>query len=293
MRLAATVLVALTCALTEAQQDILERFRFTEQVLSDGTNVQQWTTAECTAQSAATPGRPGTAVHMHIPVDHTTGEPNYPIGWPRMYLTIPTDARDWSRWDFLSVWIYADTSRPALPSSPLGMIVRCPDRNTSYSRTLSELRKGQWTHIITPIADLPNPRDCTAVQFYIAEANYTHGDTVDFYIADLKLLAYAEPVILELRPLANLLYADSSALRAQVRVAGLEEGATAELTCRLKCADVVLAEQKLSAKRGLQSVLLQFAGAGLLIGECTLEATIAGNEHVTSVPIRVVSSPWE
>ena len=288
-----TGLVALCCAAGMTQDDPLEGVELTRHVLSDGENAAAWSTAECTAESSPEHVRSGNAVHMHIPVDFKTGEPNYPIGWPRMYVNVPEGERDWTGYDFLSVWIYSDTSREAFPSSPLGLIVRCPDRQTSYTRNLSELVKGEWSHIVTPIAALPNPKDCAAVQLYISESNYSDGDVLDFYIDDLELLAYAAPTVLELRPLNGVMYADAGNLRVQARVSGLAEDATAELTCALKLGDKTLAEEKLTAKRGVQSLLMNFGRGTLQPGECTLTARIEGSDRVVTVPIRVVSSPWE
>lgn len=285
--------LVLPLGIAQAQDDPLAGFAFNEHVLSDGNNAHEWVTTECEVQGAMSHAREGAGLQMHIPVDHTTGEVNYPIGWPRMYLPIPEDQRNWSGYDFISVWIYADTSRDKLPGTPLGMIVRCPDRDNSHKRSLTELTKGEWSRIVTPISELPNSSNCTSVQFYISESSYDHGDTLDFYIDDLKLLAYAAPVILELRPLTGLMYADASSLRVQARIAGLAADIAADLTCVLKRGDAVLAEENLAVTRGMQSFLLNFGRGALELGECTLEATIEGSDRVVTVPIHVVTSPWE
>ncbi|MCD6360144.1 MAG: hypothetical protein J7M38_04705 [Armatimonadetes bacterium] len=275
-----------------AQDDPLEGFKFNEHVLSDGSNAQAWVTAECTVQSALAYARDGAALQMHIPVDYSTGEPQYPIGWPRMYLAIPEGERNWTGYDFLSLWIYPTSSRETLPRDPLGLIVRCPDKAHSYHRALTELVKGQWTHIVVPISELPNSSNCAAIQFFISESHYADGDIVDFYIDDLCLLTYAEPTILQLQPMTALMYSDASCLRVSATVAGLEEGATTGLTCQLKSGDEVLAEDNLTVRRGEQSFLLNFGG-GLHVSECTLQASLEGSDRVVTVPIRVVTSPWE
>ena len=49
-------------------------------------------------------------------VDHTKGEENYPIGWPRTGKDlVKAKLTDWSAYDFFECWIYAQTSRGSLP----------------------------------------------------------------------------------------------------------------------------------------------------------------------------------
>lgn len=284
--------IALTAIPATAQDDPLTGHEFRELVLADGSDPEAWVPAECEITSSDEHAREGAAIHMHIPVDFHAGEIKYPIGWPRMYLPFADEARDWSGYDFLSLWIYAETSRDKLPSTPLGLIVRCPDRGSSYGRSLTELTAGEWLHVVTPISALPDATNCAAVQFYISESNYADRDTVDFYVDDMKLLAYAEPTVLELTPLTGLMYADAMSLRVQVRIAGLADDVVADMTCALKRDGKTLAEENLAVTRGVQSLLMTLGSARLVLGECTLEATIEGGQTVTKT-IRIVASPWE
>ena len=133
-------------------------------VLADGDGNSTWHTAEATMRPDATHAREGRAMHYHIDVNHKTGQPDYPIGWPRTYLSMPEDARDWRKWDFVEFWLYADTSRKSLPNTPLGFIVRSPDKPNSYHRTVHEAHKGKWTRVRVPTSDMPRPGQCTAVK---------------------------------------------------------------------------------------------------------------------------------
>jgi hypothetical protein len=285
----ALLLAACGCAQDEAAPEP----KMEALVIADGESGEGWNSAEATMEPSEKYARRGQALNFHIEVDHTAGEPNYPIGWPRTYHPIPEDQRDWSQYDFLEFWLYADTSREKLPGTPLGLILRCPDRPNSWDRTLSEATKGEWVHYRIPLADIPNIHDCAAIQFFISESNYKHGDVVDFYIDEIALLRYAEPTIVSLQPLQGLLYRDEGAMRIEVDVSGIAEGETAELSCRLKQGQEMLGGRVTAVQPGRQTFLLEVDLSRLKPGEGVLEAKMMEADLVTRRPIRVVSSPWE
>lgn len=231
-------------------------------------------------------------MHFHVDVNHETGQPDYPIGWPRTYLPVPEGDRDWRAWDFIEFRVYADTSRERLPHTPLGFIVRSPDKPNSYHITVDEAAKGQWAHVRIPIADMPDPAECTAVQFFVAESNYQHGDVLDFWIDDLALLRYAEPTIVAMEPSARVLYSDAATIGADVDLSGCEEGQTAQLTLRLVRGDKTLRRSSAVVGSGRQTLTLQIGGK-LEADFYELQAQIAGRDSVVAETLRIVPSPWE
>lgn len=154
-------------------------------------------------------------------VDHTKGEKNYPIGWPRTGKDLrklgPTD---WSAYDYFECWIYATTSRDALPKTPLsvGFYHSGPKRSTSFR--LTDVRKDQWVRIQIPIAKIEPPNDIQRVQFNISESDYAHGDHVDFYIDDVVLTRFAHPVIGSMHARRRLIYASARNLSAEFELLG-------------------------------------------------------------------------
>ncbi len=287
------VVAALMVACGSWAQAPVDGAAMNRHVLADGESNEGWEIAECTMEPSDTQARSGKSLNFHVPVDHTAGEIKYPIGWPRTYLSIPEDQRDWSGHDFLEMWVYANTSREKLPGTAVGFTIACPDRSNSWHRTLTEVKKGEWARIVIPLTVCPDITNCASIKFHVSESSYEHGDMVEFYVDDVALLSYAEPTILELLPLTGLMYADASSLRVQARVTGLAADAPAEMNSVLKLGDKVLAEENLTVERGLQSLLMSFGAGSLKPGECTLTATITGSERVLTVPIRVVASPWE
>ena len=155
-------------------------------------------------------------------VDHTQGEKNYPIGWPRTGKDLARKGplTDWTGYDFFECWIYADTNREKLPDTPLnvGFYHSGPKRSTSFR--LKEVRKGTWRHIVIPIEKLAAPADVRRVQFNISESNYKHGDRVDFWIDDMVLTRYRHPVIGQLEPVRRLLYTNERVIRVTYALQG-------------------------------------------------------------------------
>ena len=290
--LGVTVLLLTTCGCAQ-EEPAAPQPKMEALTIADGESAEGWNVAEATMTPSDTHAREGNALNLHIDVDHTAGEPAYPIGWPRTNLPIPEDQRDWSQWDFLDFWLYADTSRDKLPSTPLGLILRCPDRANSWHRTLSQATKGEWVHFRFPLAGIPNISNCTAIQFFISESNYKHGDVVDFYVDELALLRYAEPAIVSLRPLQGLVYGDAGSLRVEVDISGMKEAERRLIHLHLKRGTEEAATSVTEVTQGRQTLLLTWAGDRLEVGDHTLEADIEGGAVTKTASVRVVPSPWE
>lgn len=195
-------------------------------VLPEFTDAARWYTAESTLEPVAdAPGEPGAAWHWQVEVDHTAGEPNYPIGWPRMGTTPLGKSWDWSGYDSLRFDIRCETSREALPDQAIGMVISMPDRGNQRSEWLT-VKQDAWTAVVLPIDQLSNPSDVTRLQFYIAESNWKHGDKLDCWLANVRLVRYTAPTVLSLRPLEALVASDSPYLVAEVRAAGIPDAQT-------------------------------------------------------------------
>ena len=230
-------------------------------VLTDMADVSAWrneSPAETKLSSSDAHVRQGKfALKFANLVDHTTGEKNYPIGWPRTTLDLATAKRtDWSEYDFFECWIYVDTSRPALPRSPLSIGLVHPGHKVSTGRDLKEVCKDQWTKIVIPMSEVKDPENVSRVRFNISESNYQHGDRVDFYICDMVLGRYATPAILELTIEQHLLFTDARSIAAQFKLVGRHgmDKTTAEL--EVGCGDAnPVAKASIAATREGQIVL--------------------------------------
>ena len=166
-------------------------------------------------------------------VDHTQGETNYPIGWPRAGKDMgKTGTTDWSGYDFFECWIYVETNRESLPGTPLSVGFYHSGHRRSSSFPLTQVKKNAWERIVLPVSKLMEPADVKRVQFNISESNYSHGDRVDFFIDDMVLTRFVHPIVAELTLDRNVLFANDKHVIATYRLMGYRgDGDTAiELT---------------------------------------------------------------
>lgn len=154
-------------------------------------------------------------------VDHTKGEKNYPVGWPRVRKDLRRAKRtDWTAYDFFECSVYVETSRQGLPAETVGIGFYHSGAKRSTPWPLKDLPKDRWVQVVVPINKLQQPDDVQAVQFHIAESNYKHGDRVDFYIADVALTRFVEPAVAELALQRALVYSNERTILATFRLVG-------------------------------------------------------------------------
>lgn len=204
-------------ALTEANKERL--------VLDDMEDVSGWdngSPVETTLSRSDAHAKQGHfALKFANLVDHTKGEKNYPIGWPRTGKNLAKlKMTDWSDYDFFECWIFVETSRAALPGNPLSIGFYHGGHKHSSGMPLKQVCKDAWTKIVIPVADLKDAKDVRRVQFSISESEYKHGDHVDFYIDDVVLTRFVQPAIAELSVQRKLLYTNASAVAATYKLVG-------------------------------------------------------------------------
>jgi hypothetical protein len=276
-------------------QQIVREGAMAKLVLDGGEDVSPWAVAEATVTADTAHVKQGeTAMHLAIPVDHHAGQPDYPIGWPRTYrdFTEPWE-QDWSSFEFFSFWIYCATSREALPQTPLGLILYTPDKPRQHNRTIAELAKDNWVHIVIPLNQIPRHERVTRIQFYISESGYSHGDTLDIYVDDIALTRYAEPTIDAFSVGQKAIWSDARWLPATFRMLGLQAGGEAVVEFEVRRGRRVAATATRSAAQGTQQVWIDLGGKPLPPGSCEVAARLKGARDWVTAPVMVVASPWE
>ena len=267
-----------------------------ERLTLDGgtvTDVAAWEPAEATVTASDKHARRGpTALLLHIPVDWKTGEPNYPVGWPRMKRQFPAGVTDWSAWDYLELSVYAESSRASLPAMPLGLEVYGGGSRADYERPLSELKLGHWTDYRLPINSLPSANPRTAMQFYISESDYRDGDVLDFWIDGISLVRYVTPTLIASRPTEQVLFSDSRYLLVDVDMMGAKPGEQAGVAWMLTRAGETAAQGRLSVCRGKSRLALPLPAQVLAPGHYQLVLKCQG-ESPPPYPLTVASSPWQ
>ena len=265
-----------------------------KQLLFGGASVKGWSPAESTLEISTAHARVNTnALHWHVTVDYFGGEKYYPIGWPRFGRDLPAGAqRDWSAWDFLHLWVFATSSRAALPKEAVGLGLHTPDKSSSFNTTLSQLKLGEWVEVVIPIAKIARPGDVRNIQFHISESNYKHADELDLWIDDLALLRYAQPTLLDFSAETAVLFTDAKIVAARFQLAGVKPSDTVPVTCELRRAGKVVACATAQAARGAQRIVIEPKSGALTPGVYELTARAAEGQPTAPVHMRVVASPW-
>ncbi len=231
-------------------------------------------------------------------VDHTKGEKNYPIGWPRSGKDLKKlGLTDWSDYEYFECWIYVTTSRESLPKSPLGVgFYHSGPRRTSSFR-LAEIRKDEWVKITIPISKIELPGDVQRVQFNISESDYAHGDHVDFYIDDVVLTRFAHPVIGSMAPRRRLVYANERHFTAQFELLGSRSGQEVEVVLEIGRGEETHARMSGAAGdlQGEITVALE-SNRPLTPGESWVKLKLQGESgkrlHARQSTFRVIEGPF-
>lgn len=240
------------------------------------------------AKHVRAPG--GKSLCFHIPVDYTKGEAKYPIGWPRAGIH-PKVSWDWRPYDYFEFWLYAETSRAALPADPLGIIISGPDKASDFHLRIPVV-KGQWVKVRINTEDLPRPQEITRVQWAISESNYKHLDVVDFYFADMTLARYTQPAILSFQPLEKLIDTRTAYLPVDLHLAGAAEGAKIDASVLVERERKVLSTIATQLERGRCRVVLPMP-RGLTPGPADLAVRLGSKDDAATATLTIIASPFE
>jgi hypothetical protein len=255
--------------------------------LINGREVDGWQAVESTVTAATVEGEP--ALVFRVPVDWSAGEPSYPIGWPRLQLSVPADQADWRGWEQLRLRVLARSSAGALPFRPLGVTIRSGAERGWWEEEVQRLPAGQWQEATFDLRRLPDPSQVRSVGIFISEDNYADQTVLDLAIARLELVRYTQPTLLELQPLASVAFVDAASLPLQVKVFGLRAGADAAIKVRLAQGRKVVADRQVRAGEGETQLTLALP-RGLPSGQYLLSGSVG--EQTLSASVTLVTSPW-
>ena len=277
-----TVVCAAACCGIAAAADV-ERL-----ALIDGKSSAGWQCEESTLTAAEVDGTK--ALLFRVQVNWEGGEPNYPIGWPRIQFRTAPGQGDWRKWEQIRLRVYAKKAGAPFPTHPLGIAVSSGRQNVSWERNCSDLRAGAWQEFVFDPRDAPARESVSSLGVFISESDYSDGDVLDFYISDLELLRYTRPTLMIFHPLGDVAFADAKALQAIVDMLGVAAGTTAPVEIELRRGGEVIAAATTQAAEGQTQVSLPLSKP-LPTGAYSLAAKTGGRS--LSCNITLVASPWQ
>src|SRR5574340_942618 len=225
-------------------------------LLLDGQSVGAWQAVESTLTPAAVQGE--SALLFRVPVDWHGGEPNYPIGWPRIQRALPAADRDWRGWDQLRLRVLGRSSAGRFPFRPFGPTISSGDRG-GWERDVPELKADTWQDITLDLRDLPSPERVESQGLYISEDKYPDGTVLEFYLSRLELVRYTDPTLVEFAPVAAVASADEKSLPVRVKLDGLPRGQRPSVGLALLQGRKVLASTSTGAPAGETRLSLPLA----------------------------------
>ena len=148
----------------------------------------RWRPSEMTLNIAKLPlAKRRPTLHVHIDVDHENPV-DQPIGWPRMYLNFKREEMKWAEFDRFEFQVLARSTRPERKSMSAVIMVMCPNKNTGADLSIQIPKLETWTRVSIPIKSIRNLEKLGSLLFYIAEKQYEHGEKLDFFLGDFRLV---------------------------------------------------------------------------------------------------------
>ncbi len=252
---------------------------------------KRWSPAECetSVSSRSADGHP--CVRMHIPVDFSTGEKNYPIGWPRMYLTLKPDEQEWLEYDRFEFQLFTETKRASLPKHPLSLQVHgaCGQKK---SVTLDLATIGASKAFTMNLSDLGMTGGIARLGFNISEADYCDKDVIDFHLGGFRLARATAAQVTQLKASCPALFCDSRVLPVEMLVEGPAEKVAAGIPIRLRKGDRTVLAKTVPVSRGCQTLYLPLTGAEPEPGAYTLAVWPDTPELRKEITVTLLSSPY-
>ena len=259
--------------------------------LAGAADPKRWSPAECETSVSPRTAWEHPAVRMHIPVDFSAGEKEYPIGWPRMYLSLQPDEQAWQAYDRFEFQLFTEASRTNLPKHPLTFhVYNAQSQQRLFPMDFAAI--GTSKTFTVNISDLGLAGNITRLGFNINESDYADKDVIDFHLGGFRLVRGTVAQVTELTAVAPVLFCDSRVLPVELVVEGPPDKLAAGIPIQLRSGDRVVFTQPVPVTRGRQTVYLPLKETKLEPGAYTLIVCPDSPEARKDVTVTIVSSPY-
>lgn len=252
---------------------------------------KRWSPAECELSVSPRTAWEHPALRMHIPVDFNAGEKAYPIGWPRMYLSLKPDEQGWQDFDRFEFQLFTESSRTSLPKRPL-IFHLYNAQGQSKLITLDQAAIGVCTNFAVNLSDLGLSGPVVRLGVNINESDYADKDLLDFHFGGFRLARATVARVTELKAAAPAVFCDSRVLPVEVVLEGPPDQLAAGVPFQLRQGDRVAYTKTVPVKRGRQTLYLPLAEAKLEPGAYTIVACPDDPQLKKETAVTLTSSPW-
>jgi len=284
-QLLAGIILACAARLAAAQVPVTYRY------LDGLADPKRWAPAECETSASERRAWEHPVVRMHIPVDFSAGEKQYPIGWPRMYLNLTDDEKGWQDYDRFEFQVYTESSRQALPKRPVNFHLYDAQGQKKII-ALDDVRIGAWATVSLNLSDLGLNGPVTRLGMNINESDYADKDTVTFQLGGFRLARAIEASVTELKAVAPAIFSDSRMLPVELVVEGPSDKLASGIPFQLRAGTRVALSQSVPVSRGRQTLYLSLTGADLAPGPYSLVVYADTPALRRETAVLITSSPW-
>jgi hypothetical protein len=132
----------------------------------------------------------GQALLFRVPVDYSSGQAEYPVGWPRMGLALKGENANWSGWSAFELMVMARTSRP--DNAKLVVTVLIGNRPSQLVRNIVLPAQGEWMSVKVPIDEIKaagvDVGSVPEIRVSVAESDYADKETVNLTLGGFRLI---------------------------------------------------------------------------------------------------------
>jgi hypothetical protein len=245
-------------------------------------------------QSDVTCPAGGKTLQMTVPVDYSTGQKGYPVGWPRMgFNKLTAEESDWSRWDNFEFMVMVKVSRPELRRPVCSLLIG--SRPRQFDRRIKLNAQEEWLRVSVPVSEIKDKgvpmEKIPGVCISVAESDYADKDIVELSFGGFRLTCS----ILEIAAFSitdPALAPGARSVKLNITVNGPEAEVKRGVPLILRQKDKVLHREQLPLTKGAQVYELDISKLNLATGdyEILLFPDDAKLQKVAS--FKIVGSAW-
>jgi hypothetical protein len=237
----------------------------------------------------------GKVLQMTVPVDYSTGQKGYPVGWPRMsFNKLTAEESDWSRWDNFEFMVMVKVSRPELRRPVCSLLIG--SRPKQFIRQIKLNAQGEWLRVTVPVSEIKDKgvpvEKIPGVGISVAESDYTDKDVIELSVGSFRLTCS----MLEIAAFSitdPVLAPGAKTLKLNITVNGPEAEVKRGVPLILRQKNKVLHPQQLPLTKGAQVYELDISKLNLVPGDYEISLFPDDAKLQKMASFKIVVDPWQ
>lgn len=162
----------------------------------------------------------GDAVCFTYPIIYdASGKPKM-TSWPRCFVILPGDMRNWTPYDYFEFSVYTTFNRSDEEYLPTALSTGGVKSRTLISYPITELKQNQWVKISVPLRLGKRDELVRSIQFHLNARRYFPNDKLVLHMGDFKLVRLLEWQALAFKMTAPAIFAGREQLPLEFDLLG-------------------------------------------------------------------------